>query len=135
MRGGSWNNDAENCRSAIRNRNDPGNRNDNLGFRLASTNPVFPPDGRRSWTAFPRVRFVQPCRAHAGLGRTKSPSSPASGSASDGRRGYSLDRPGLRQRPRPASRSVATGGVLPRRGARCVLGDAQRSGAAFCRHR
>ena len=36
-RGGSWNNDARNCRSANRNRNDPGNRNNNLGFRLAST--------------------------------------------------------------------------------------------------
>jgi formylglycine-generating enzyme required for sulfatase activity len=34
-RGGSWNNDAANCRSANRNRNNPGNRNNNLGFRLA----------------------------------------------------------------------------------------------------
>ena len=34
-RGGSWNNDARNCRSANRNRNDPENRNNNLGFRLA----------------------------------------------------------------------------------------------------
>ncbi|MBC8177483.1 MAG: hypothetical protein H8E19_08765 [Deltaproteobacteria bacterium] len=36
-RGGSWNNNARNCRSANRNRNTPGNRNNNLGFRLAST--------------------------------------------------------------------------------------------------
>ncbi|NLF68655.1 MAG: hypothetical protein GX575_06310 [Candidatus Anammoximicrobium sp.] len=36
-RGGSWNNDASNGRASNRNRNDPGNRNDNLGFRLAST--------------------------------------------------------------------------------------------------
>jgi hypothetical protein len=36
-RGGSWNNNAVNCRSANRNRNSPGNRNDNLGFRLLST--------------------------------------------------------------------------------------------------
>ena len=37
-RGGSWNNDdASNYRGANRNRNDPGNRNDNMGFRLAST--------------------------------------------------------------------------------------------------
>ena len=31
QRGGSWNNNAQNCRSANRNRNDPGNRNNNLG--------------------------------------------------------------------------------------------------------
>ncbi len=37
IRGGSWNNDAQNLRSANRNNNDPGNRNDNLGFRLEST--------------------------------------------------------------------------------------------------
>ncbi|MDP7132634.1 MAG: SUMF1/EgtB/PvdO family nonheme iron enzyme, partial [Planctomycetota bacterium] len=33
-RGGSWNNSARNCRSANRNRNNPGNRNNNLGFRV-----------------------------------------------------------------------------------------------------
>jgi hypothetical protein len=37
IRGGSWNNDADNARSANRNNNDPDNRNDNIGFRLAST--------------------------------------------------------------------------------------------------
>jgi hypothetical protein len=37
IRGGSWNNDARNCRSAYRNNDAPGNRNDNLGFRLLST--------------------------------------------------------------------------------------------------
>jgi hypothetical protein len=36
-RGGSWNNNAANLRSANRNRNTPDNRNNNLGFRLAST--------------------------------------------------------------------------------------------------
>jgi len=34
-RGGSWNNNARNCRSANRNRNTPTNRNNNLGFRVA----------------------------------------------------------------------------------------------------
>jgi hypothetical protein len=34
-RGGSWNNDAGNCRVANRNNNSPGNSNNNLGFRLA----------------------------------------------------------------------------------------------------
>ncbi|MCB9272803.1 MAG: SUMF1/EgtB/PvdO family nonheme iron enzyme [Lewinellaceae bacterium] len=35
IRGGSWNNTAENCRTANRNRNNPDNRNNNVGFRLA----------------------------------------------------------------------------------------------------
>ena len=35
MRGGSWNNNGRNVRSAYRNHNSPGNRNDNIGFRLA----------------------------------------------------------------------------------------------------
>ncbi len=34
-RGGSWNNDARNCRSSNRNNNTPGNRSNNLGLRLA----------------------------------------------------------------------------------------------------
>ena len=34
-RGGSWNNNARNCRSANRDRNSPGIRNNNLGFRVA----------------------------------------------------------------------------------------------------
>ncbi|TAG94266.1 SUMF1/EgtB/PvdO family nonheme iron enzyme [Microcoleus anatoxicus] len=35
QRGGSWNNNAVNCRSANRNRNSAGNRNSNIGFRVA----------------------------------------------------------------------------------------------------
>jgi formylglycine-generating enzyme required for sulfatase activity len=34
LRGGSWNNNAINCRSAYRNRNDADNRNNNIGFRV-----------------------------------------------------------------------------------------------------
>ncbi len=34
MRGGSYWNSADRCRSAYRNRNHPANRNDNLGFRV-----------------------------------------------------------------------------------------------------
>ena len=34
-RGGSWDNDAANCRTANRNTNDPTNRTNNNGFRLA----------------------------------------------------------------------------------------------------
>jgi hypothetical protein len=36
LRGGSWINNARNCRSAYRNRNHPEERNDNIGFRLVS---------------------------------------------------------------------------------------------------
>ncbi len=35
IRGGSWNNEPRNCRSANRNRNEPEERNNNLGFRVA----------------------------------------------------------------------------------------------------
>ncbi|MEO0869916.1 MAG: SUMF1/EgtB/PvdO family nonheme iron enzyme [Cyanobacteria bacterium J06642_11] len=34
MRGGSWINNPDNCRSAYRNNNDPDNRNNNIGFRV-----------------------------------------------------------------------------------------------------
>ena len=37
LRGGSWNNRPNNTRSAKRNRNNPDNRNNNTGFRVAST--------------------------------------------------------------------------------------------------
>ena len=36
LRGGSWNNNPRNCRSAYRNNNDPHERNDNIGFRVVS---------------------------------------------------------------------------------------------------
>ena len=78
LRGGSWNNNARNCRSANRNNNDPANRNNNNGFRPCSSaapqdatdseNPAnravpaavpsgasFPGRGRRTATA-PRYR-------------------------------------------------------------------------------
>jgi len=37
VRGGSWNNNPRDLRSADRNRTTPDNRNNNLGFRVAST--------------------------------------------------------------------------------------------------
>jgi hypothetical protein len=39
-RGGSWNNNAANCRAANRNRNTPDKRNNNLGFRPAPAPPA-----------------------------------------------------------------------------------------------
>jgi formylglycine-generating enzyme required for sulfatase activity len=35
LRGGSWNNNPQHCRTAYRNNNEPDNRNNNIGFRLA----------------------------------------------------------------------------------------------------
>ncbi|MBI5242517.1 MAG: SUMF1/EgtB/PvdO family nonheme iron enzyme [Elusimicrobia bacterium] len=35
MRGGSWNNNPDNLRAANRNRNEPGDRNNDNGFRCA----------------------------------------------------------------------------------------------------
>jgi formylglycine-generating enzyme required for sulfatase activity len=34
LRGGSWNNNGNNCRSANRNNNNPDARNNNIGFRV-----------------------------------------------------------------------------------------------------
>jgi len=34
LRGGSWNNQPNNVRSANRNRNEPDNQNNNIGFRV-----------------------------------------------------------------------------------------------------
>ncbi len=36
LRGGSWNNNGRNCQAGYRNRNEPDNRNNNIGFRLAA---------------------------------------------------------------------------------------------------
>jgi hypothetical protein len=52
LRGGSWNNNPRNCRSANRNRSNPDNRNDNNGFRVAVAAgvdrlfPLTPPAAR-----------------------------------------------------------------------------------------
>ena len=35
MRGGAWNNNPQNVRLSNRNRNEPANRNNNIGFRCA----------------------------------------------------------------------------------------------------
>jgi len=77
-RGGSWNNNARNVRAANRNRNDPGNRNNNLGFRPVSSRQR--PEGRCPWMPVqcpgldhcPRSRAVR-------NGRTKSPGAVSAG--------------------------------------------------------
>jgi len=48
LRGGSWNNNRNNARCSYRNRNEPDNFNNNIGFRLVcSTSFVFTPEMRR----------------------------------------------------------------------------------------
>ena len=86
LRGGSWNNNPRNLRSANRNRNDAENRNNNIGFRVASTHrgwsrrghglagrarvrpgPVMMSRGRRSCAAAPRpAPVLAHRRAHRG---------------------------------------------------------------------
>ncbi|MFZ2900242.1 MAG: hypothetical protein WA004_16550 [Saprospiraceae bacterium] len=51
-RGGSWNNNAENCRVANRNNNWPENRNNNIGFRLV-LQLTGKPDGYRGTDGCP----------------------------------------------------------------------------------
>lgn len=54
-RGGSWNNNADNCTVANRNRNSPDNRNNNLGLRLSSSPHPSPDDAPLAWAARPRA--------------------------------------------------------------------------------
>jgi hypothetical protein len=41
LRGGSWNNNQDNARAADRNRNNPNNRNNNVGFRVVCSSTSF----------------------------------------------------------------------------------------------
>ncbi len=78
IRGGSWLNDARNCRAANRNRNEPQNRNDNLGFRVAAAprarggcpagrnRPLSSlPQGNKTQTWAARVLVANVERSHA----------------------------------------------------------------------
>lgn len=56
-RGGSWNNTPRNVRASNRNNNTPENRNNNLGFRLASTHYTIAAGIRASMDA----RSVRQC--------------------------------------------------------------------------
>ena len=49
LRGGSWNNNERNARCAYRNRNNPNNRNNNVGFRVVVL------------TFFPSIRGCRKC--------------------------------------------------------------------------
>jgi formylglycine-generating enzyme required for sulfatase activity len=47
LRGGAWNNNQRNARSAYRNDNHPDNRNDNIGFRVAVSHDSHEPPEMR----------------------------------------------------------------------------------------
>ena len=55
LRGGSWNNNPDNCRAAYRNRNAPANRNNNYGFWC-----VFRLHGRGRLARNPRMTGFRP---------------------------------------------------------------------------
>ncbi|MGI0488884.1 hypothetical protein ACN4EK_26020 [Pantanalinema rosaneae CENA516] len=73
MRGGSWNNNPRNCRSAIRNNNHPGERNNNNGFRVvcrAASTLLY--QGWQMGICWVSRRRVQPCSGDVGDGIQKS---------------------------------------------------------------
>jgi len=71
LRGGSWNNNPDNARSANRNRNNADNRNNNVGFRLLCSGTAFlisSADGPRrpgfaGWGGVGKMVRVRPVRA------------------------------------------------------------------------
>src|ERR1700726_2266729 len=67
LRGGSWNNNGRNCRSANRNRNEPDKRNQNCGFRLAAA-PTGTEVPREPAVLLSRPRDGQTIRAAPGDG-------------------------------------------------------------------
>jgi len=73
MRGGTWNDEARNARSAYRNANFSGNRNHNLGFRFAlSSIGSAPPWIWRSGCRWTRCRIL-PQAGDSQPGRTARP--------------------------------------------------------------
>lgn len=77
IRGGSWNSNARNVRSAYRNRNEPDERNDNLGFRLARVQrgcrSALPDQSRvRCSKAFEVSRAEETERVGVPVGRVES---------------------------------------------------------------
>jgi hypothetical protein len=65
LRGGSWNNKSENLRAANRNRNEPDNRNNNIGFRVArvlSPASTLDKPGTTGWPEPVRSRSQRVCQ-------------------------------------------------------------------------
>ncbi|MBX3667678.1 MAG: SUMF1/EgtB/PvdO family nonheme iron enzyme [Rhodocyclaceae bacterium] len=75
LRGGSWINNARNCRSANRNDNEPAKRNDNIGFRLARAPPPAGGEAQPRHPSRPPAwpARKQPGRRRASRGQPESP--------------------------------------------------------------
>lgn len=58
VRGGSWNNNQDNARAVYRNRNNPNNRNNNIGFRVCRPTPLFPFRWRRRFAGANATGFI-----------------------------------------------------------------------------
>ena len=82
LRGGSWNNNPQNCRAANRNRNAPANRNNNYGFRVAFC--LHAPSGRLAGP--PRTIGFRPDRRGGVVVLTPFPCRRTRGIATDGRK-------------------------------------------------
>jgi hypothetical protein len=116
LRGGSWNNSAANCRSAIRNRNRADNRNRNNGFRVALVpgTRVHRSGGGQRTAHVPVVSCGVRCGGVGGRipsGECGSPPGPAETACGTTKPGSALDerQDGCR---RPRS-SAVLGGVRP----------------------
>ncbi|MCX7421546.1 MAG: SUMF1/EgtB/PvdO family nonheme iron enzyme [Planctomycetia bacterium] len=66
LRGGSWNNNSRNTRSANRNRNTPDNRNNNNGFRVVCVSGPSTPRAARQCA---ETLSGQSRRVHESAGR------------------------------------------------------------------
>jgi len=67
LRGGAYNNDSTNVRCAVRNRNDPMNRNRNIGFRVVLLTLFTKPElaGGALRPSGPRRRMAEPVPGRA----------------------------------------------------------------------
>ncbi|MFZ5921458.1 MAG: SUMF1/EgtB/PvdO family nonheme iron enzyme [Chloroflexota bacterium] len=79
VRGGSWNNNRNNARCAYRNRNNPDNFNNNLGFRVVLSHDIFPARSAVPLTGGGRGKHRLACPRLAALAAGKYPTGPAPG--------------------------------------------------------
>ena len=113
VRGGSWNNEPRRVRAAVRNRNAPHNRNNNLGFRLAipptkaQSRYVHGYNGRAVWASM---------SPFPGLAGTGAPNSIVTGRWGAGpkacRRSCAHFQPAAIVRRQPASRHDGNGASI-----------------------